>query len=65
MVAIPTLLINEKQIHQLVDDLEVRYLVNRDPNIFYRAAHRLARYGGARRRKGRAGRSCRSSSLMA
>ncbi len=35
MVAIPTLLINEKQIRQLVDDLEVRYLVNRDPNIFY------------------------------
>ena len=35
MVAIPTLLINEKQIRQLVDDLEVRYLVNRDPNICY------------------------------
>jgi len=35
MVAIPTLLINEKQIRQLVDDLEIRYLVNRDPNIFY------------------------------
>ncbi len=35
MVAIPTLLLNEKQIRQLVDDLEVRYLVNRDPNIFY------------------------------
>ncbi len=35
MVAIPTLLINEKQIRTLVDDLEVRYLVNRDPNIFY------------------------------
>ena len=35
MVAIPTLLINEKQIRSLVDDLEVRYLVNRDPNIFY------------------------------
>ena len=35
MVAIPTLLINEKQIHQLIEDLEVRYLVNRDPNIFY------------------------------
>jgi hypothetical protein len=35
MVAIPTLLINEKQIRQLVDDLEVRYLVNRDPNIFF------------------------------
>ncbi len=35
MVAIPTLLINEAQIRRLVDDLEVRYLVNRDPNIFY------------------------------
>jgi hypothetical protein len=35
MVAIPTLLINDKQIRQLVDDLEIRYLVNRDPNIFY------------------------------
>src|SRR4051794_13091874 len=35
MVAIPTLLINEKQIRQLVDDLEVRYLVNRDPYISY------------------------------
>ena len=35
MVAIPTLLINEKQIRQLVDDIEIRYLVNRDPNIFY------------------------------
>ena len=35
MVAIPTLLINEKQIRGLVDDLEVRYLVNRDPNICY------------------------------
>src|SRR3954471_2730014 len=35
MVAIPTLLINEKQIRQLVDDLEVRYLVNRDPHISF------------------------------
>jgi hypothetical protein len=35
MVAIPTLLITDKQIRQLIDDLEVRYLVNRDPNIFY------------------------------
>jgi cyclic beta-1,2-glucan synthetase len=35
MVAIPTLLITEKQIHQLIEDLEVRYLVNRDPNICY------------------------------
>ena len=35
IVAIPTLLINEKQIRQLVEDLEVRYLVNRDPYIYY------------------------------
>ncbi|MFL6351670.1 MAG: glucoamylase family protein [Bryobacteraceae bacterium] len=35
MVAIPTLLLNEKQIRNLVDDLEVRYLVNRDPYIHY------------------------------
>jgi hypothetical protein len=35
IVAIPTLLINEKQIRQLVDDLEIRYLVNRDPNVFF------------------------------
>jgi cyclic beta-1,2-glucan synthetase len=35
IVAIPTLLINEKQIRKLVDDLEIRYLVNRDRNIFF------------------------------
>ncbi len=35
IVAIPTLLLNEKQIRTLVDTLEVRYLVNRDRNIFY------------------------------
>jgi len=35
MVAIPTLLLNQKQIRTLVDHLEVRYLVNRDPNIFF------------------------------
>ena len=35
MVAIPTLLINEKQIRELADDLEIRYLVNRDPHIFF------------------------------
>jgi len=35
MVAIPALLLNEKQIRQLVEDLEVRYLVNRDPNVFF------------------------------
>src|SRR5579885_1859536 len=35
MVAIPTLLLNEKQIRGLVDDLEVRYLVNHDRNICF------------------------------
>ncbi len=35
IVAIPTLLINEKQIRELVEDMEVRYLVNRDANIYY------------------------------
>ena len=35
IVAIPTLLINEKQIRQLLEDIEVRYLVNRDEHIYY------------------------------
>jgi hypothetical protein len=35
MVAIPTMLLNEKQVRKLVDDLEVRYLGNQDPNIHY------------------------------
>ncbi len=35
MVAIPTLLLNEEQIRKLADDLEVRYLVNRDANVFF------------------------------
>ena len=33
LVAVPTLLLNEKQVRQLVYDLEVRYLANRDPNL--------------------------------
>jgi cyclic beta-1,2-glucan synthetase len=35
LVAVPTLLINENQIRQLVEDLEIRYLGNQDPNIHY------------------------------
>jgi hypothetical protein len=35
LVAVPTLLINEKQIRQLVEDLEIRYLGNQDRNIHY------------------------------
>jgi hypothetical protein len=35
IVAVPTLLINDKQIRQLANDLEVRYLANRDAHIFF------------------------------
>ncbi len=35
MVAIPTLLIDENQVRQLVRDLEIRYLGNRDPNLHF------------------------------
>ncbi|MCU1296690.1 MAG: Cyclic beta,2-glucan synthase [Acidobacteriaceae bacterium] len=35
LVAIPTLLLNEKQVRRLVDDLEVRFLGNHDPNLHF------------------------------
>jgi hypothetical protein len=35
LVAIPTLLFNEKQVRGLVEDLEVRFLGNHDPNIHF------------------------------
>jgi len=35
LVAVPTLLLNEKQVRGLVNDLEVRYLANRDPHLHY------------------------------
>jgi cyclic beta-1,2-glucan synthetase len=35
LVAIPTLLLNEKQVHTLVEDLEVRFLGNHDRNIHF------------------------------
>jgi cyclic beta-1,2-glucan glucanotransferase len=35
LVAIPSLLLNEKQVHGLVNDLEVRYLANRDANLHF------------------------------
>ena len=34
-VVVPTLLLNEKQVHHLVDDLEVRYLGNTSPNLHF------------------------------
>jgi hypothetical protein len=35
MVAVPTLLLNEQQIKDLVNGLEVHYLGNRDPNLYF------------------------------
>jgi len=35
MVAVPTLLLNEKQVHRLVEDLEIRYLGNTSSNLHY------------------------------
>jgi hypothetical protein len=35
MVAVPTLLLNEAQIRELVNDLEIRYLANSDPELFF------------------------------
>ncbi len=35
LVAIPTLLLNEQQVHRLADDLEVRFLGNHDPNLHF------------------------------
>ena len=35
LVAVPTLLLNEKQVRGLVDDIEVRFLGNHDPNIHF------------------------------
>ncbi len=34
-VVVPTLLINEKQVRELCDELEARYLSNQDPNIHF------------------------------
>ena len=35
LVAIPTLLLNERQVRRLADDLEVRFLGNHDPNLHF------------------------------
>ena len=35
LVAIPSLLLSDKQVHELVTDLEVRYLGNRDPHLHF------------------------------
>jgi cyclic beta-1,2-glucan synthetase len=35
MVAVPSLLLSESQVHDLVLDLEIRFLANRDPNLYF------------------------------
>jgi cyclic beta-1,2-glucan synthetase len=35
VVAVPTLLLNEAQVRDLALDLEIRFLANRDPNIYF------------------------------
>ena len=35
MVAVPTLLLNENQVRDLVQELEVRCLANPDPNLHF------------------------------
>jgi cyclic beta-1,2-glucan synthetase len=35
MVVVPTLLLNEAQVHDLVLDLEIRFLANRDRNLYF------------------------------
>jgi cyclic beta-1,2-glucan synthetase len=35
LVAVPTLLLNEKGVRELVKELEVRFLANRDPNLHF------------------------------
>ena len=35
MVAVPSLLLNEAQVADLVLDLEIRFLANRDPNLYF------------------------------
>ena len=35
LVAVPTLLLSEAQIHDLALDLEIRFLANRDPNLYF------------------------------
>jgi hypothetical protein len=42
LVAVPTLLLNEKQVHTLIEDLEVRFLGNHDPNIHFALLSDLA-----------------------
>ncbi|HUY94277.1 MAG TPA: glucoamylase family protein [Terracidiphilus sp.] len=35
LVVVPTLLLNERQVRELVNEMEVRFLANRDPNLHF------------------------------
>src|SRR6266567_982316 len=35
LVVVPTLLLNEKQVREMVNEMEVRFLANRDPNLHF------------------------------
>jgi cyclic beta-1,2-glucan synthetase len=35
LVAVPTLLLNEKQVNRLIEDIEIRFLGNHDPNLHF------------------------------
>jgi cyclic beta-1,2-glucan synthetase len=35
LVSVPTVLFNEKQVHKLAEDLEIRFLGNHDPNLHF------------------------------
>ncbi|MCD9019388.1 GH36-type glycosyl hydrolase domain-containing protein [Parachryseolinea silvisoli] len=35
LVVVPTLLVNPRQVEKLLEDLEVRFLANRDPNLLF------------------------------
>ncbi len=51
LVAVPTLLLNEKQVHTLVEDLEVRFLGNHDANIHFALLVRSGRLRSSRQRR--------------
>ena len=55
MVAVPTLLLNEAQIHDLALDLEIRFLVESRPESLLRAPDGYARFRPSRRSAGSVG----------
>ena len=48
-VVVPTLLLSRGEVEKLLERLEIHYLANRDPNLLFRASHRLSRFRHAGR----------------